>query len=100
MDITLNLYRGHLFDLPTRRAAVDAFGLCDRHLGDACRQDKVLNITATDAQFGQFIALRVIYGCSNNQIQNLNVKVIPNPCQPRVAPPVFQTQFDVRTNWC
>lgn len=93
-DIQFTLTAYHFRDMPTRRAAVDALGIEDCHMRAIMQADKSLTIIATAAQFGLFIAMRCLNGCTGNTIQNLQPKLI---CDPRPAPACeLVTKVDIR----
>lgn len=95
MDYSFFLYGYKLRDRPTYEAAIFALGLNATELDHAKRYDIALHITCTDAQFGNFIAQRVLRGCRSNGIIELDVKVIGSRCNPPI-PVVFNPNFDVR----
>lgn len=95
MDIQIRLPARNLADLPTLQAAYDAFGITYRDLEHARDRDIDLQVRCTDAQFGQFIAKRVVGGCSNNQIRVFNVRILNEHCVP--PSPRFNPNFDVRS---
>ena len=97
MEIQFTFGERYLGDGASRRAACAAFGISEEHMAQAYRLNKELTIRCTDAQFGQFIAHRVNNGCRSNGIIDLNIKIIPDPRPQPCPPPVFQTQFDVRS---
>ena len=93
-DIQFTLHDGNLRDIPTRRAAIDALGLCDDHITQICRAHASLTIVATAAQFGLFIAMRCLNGCRGNTVIELNPQLI---CDPRpAAKPLLVTKVDIR----
>lgn len=93
-DIQFTLTRSHFGDVPTRRAACDFLGISEEHMRALMQADKTLTVTATAAQFGQFIAARCIYGCTGNTIMNMNPKMIINEVV--CAKPALVTNIDIR----
>lgn len=94
MDYTFTLFAYKLRDPATYQAAIVALGLNAPDLDYAKRHNIDLTIKCTDAQFGNFIAQRVIKGCRSNGIIELNVAPIGArqvPCAPK-----FNPNFDVR----
>ena len=83
----------HLADVATRRALLETFPFfTEGYLAEAKRRCSTIQIVCADSEFGQFIARRVVNGCSNNGVRNLNVKLI---CDPRPCPEIeFKTKFD------
>lgn len=96
MDYSFFLYAWKLSDAATYKAAITTLGLNATELDYAKRRGIDLHITCSDAQFGNFIAQRVLNGCRSNGIIELNVKAIGARCAPTPCKPVFNPNFDVR----
>lgn len=95
MDYSFYLYGYKLRDKATYDAAILALGLNATELDYAKRNDIALHITCTDAQFGNFIAQRVLHGCRSNGIIELEVKQVGKRCT-APEPVVFNPNFDIR----
>lgn len=96
MDLQIRLPATTLFtDASTFQAAHAAFGIPIPDLRYATKNGIDLQVKCTDAQFGQFIAKRVVGGCPNNQIQILNVRILGESPRPAQVP-AFNPNFDVR----
>jgi len=83
MQIEIDLSHYELSQAPSHRAAIDAFGLDPQVLAKAIRFHQTLNVVATTAQFGAFIAFRNAYG-GVNRVQTLKPRLIVNPLSPRI----------------
>lgn len=96
MDLQIRLPALNLMrDRATFNAAHVAFGISVDDLSYAMNKGIDLQVKCTDAQFGQFIALRVTGGCQNNQIRVFNVRIL-NGCL-RPAPVCkFNPNIDAR----
>ena len=95
MDYSFFLYGYKLQDPATYKAAQNALGLSTVELDHARRHDIALHITCTDAQFGNFIAQRVLNGCRSNGVIELDVKALGATVRP-TPKPVFNPNIDVR----
>ncbi len=75
MIIVLSLPPEQLEDNATLNAAIIAFGITDQDVREARRTNERIHLRVSEDTFGKFVALRVVYGCSNNYIRCFNLRI-------------------------